>query len=81
VGFSDDYDLSMIASVFIVGVIILAASVGGIYFLFFLAHENAIGDYRDDCTTNPRLRYLENCTTRDDCIYRCMERLYDDSKT
>lgn len=74
---SEDLDIEAIVEVTIIGILIICAVV----FLFISGihqvQQQKLSPYTEKCSVNPLLRYGQNCTTSDDCINRCAQRLYD----
>jgi len=71
-----DYDFDSIFTAIVICLFVIGVFIA----FFFILHDHNIEEYRAECASNPRLRYAQECSNNDDCITKCMERLYDEKK-
>ncbi len=67
----EEYDFEVI-----IDMLVLIALIGAVVWGVLLFQQHAtIDDYKTVCRANPELRYGENCTTLEDCVNRCADRM------
>lgn len=66
-----DIDSEKVITVLIVFIVFLSACI----FIGWLYHEHTLVPLKEECSKNPQLRYAVACTTPDDCIKKCVEKL------